>query len=53
MAVHEAIVEKDFRVCLILGTLQEELAGEAARAGFASEDDVVRYIQELRTGTGT
>jgi antitoxin PrlF len=36
-----------------LGAFQEELAGEAARAGFASEDDVVRYIKELRAGTGS
>jgi len=26
--------------------------GEAATAGFSSEDDVVRYIKELRAGTG-
>jgi hypothetical protein len=33
-------------------TFQEEMAGMAERAGFTSEDDVVRYIKELRAGYG-
>lgn len=36
-----------------LGTLQDEMAGEAFKAGFVSEDDVIRYIKELRAGTGS
>ena len=35
-----------------LGTFQDQMAGEAAKAGFSTEDDVVRYIKELRAGTG-
>jgi len=36
-----------------LETFQDAMAGEAAKAGFSTEDDVVRYIKELRTGSGT
>jgi len=31
-----------------LKTLQDEMAGQAAKAGFTSEEDVVRYIKDLR-----
>jgi len=33
-----------------LSTFQDEMTGEAAKAGFSSEEDVVRYIKELRAG---
>lgn len=35
-----------------LRTFQEEMAGEASRAGFTSEEDVVNYINDLRKGNG-
>ena len=35
-----------------LGTFQNEMVGEAERAGFASEEDVVRYIKNLRNQNG-
>lgn len=35
-----------------LGTLQREMSGEAAKAGFSSEDEVVRYIKDLRSSDG-
>ncbi len=31
-----------------LATIQKEMAGEAKRVGFDSEDDVVNYINEIR-----
>jgi len=31
-----------------LAGFQKEMAGEARKAGFKSEDDVVNYIKELR-----
>ena len=31
-----------------LETVQEKMAGEAEKAGFESEEDVVAYIKELR-----
>jgi hypothetical protein len=36
----------------VLTLSQDEMAGEAATAGFSTEDDVVQYIKELRAGTG-
>ena len=36
-----------------LGTFQHEMAGQAAEAGFSSEDDVVRYIKEMRAASGS
>lgn len=35
-----------------LSTFQNEMAGEAAKAGFSSEEDVVRYIKDLRIQNG-
>ncbi len=35
-----------------LRKFQEEMNGEAAKAGFESEEDVVRYIKDLRSSTG-
>lgn len=35
-----------------LRTFQNEMAGEAGKAGFASEEEVVRYIKDLRTQNG-
>jgi len=35
-----------------LSTFQNEMTGEAERAGFSSEEDVVRYIKNLRTQNG-
>ncbi|MDP2815501.1 MAG: AbrB/MazE/SpoVT family DNA-binding domain-containing protein [Rectinemataceae bacterium] len=37
---------------IALRTFQDEMAGEAAKAGFSSEDDVVQYIKDFRSGTG-
>lgn len=34
---------------IILANLQVAMTGEAEKAGFSSEDDVVSYIKELRT----
>jgi AbrB family looped-hinge helix DNA binding protein len=36
-----------------LDTFQDEMAGEAAKAEFSTEDDVFRYIKALRTGSGS
>lgn len=35
---------------LALKTIQGEMAGQAKKAGFAKEDDVVAYIKEMRKG---
>ncbi len=35
-----------------LKSLQNEMIGEAAKAGFSSEDDVVQYIKNLRAQNG-
>ena len=35
---------------LALKTIQSEMAGQAKKAGFAKEDDVVAYIKEMRKG---
>ena len=35
-----------------LRKFQEEMNGEAAKAGFESEEDVVRYVKDLRSSTG-
>ena len=35
-----------------LRTFQNEMVGEAERAGFSSEEDVVRYIKNLRNQNG-
>jgi len=32
-----------------LAAIQTEMNGEASKAGFETEDDVVKYINELRT----
>ena len=32
-----------------LSTFQNEMTGEAEKAGFSSEEDVVQYIKNLRT----
>jgi len=34
-----------------LRTFQNEMAGQAAKAGFQNEDDVVQYIKSLRGGS--
>jgi hypothetical protein len=34
-----------------LSIFQNEMAGEAAKAGLSSEDDVVQYIKGLRAQT--
>lgn len=31
-----------------LATIQKEMAGEAIKAGFETEEDVINYIKELR-----
>ena len=35
-----------------LTTFQEEMTGEASNAGFASEEDVINYIKDLRKNDG-
>ena len=35
-----------------LRNFQEKMTGEAAKAGFESEEDVVRYIKDLRSSSG-
>lgn len=35
-----------------LRSFQEKLTGEAAKAGFESEEDVVRYIKDSRSSSG-
>ncbi|GAB6277574.1 putative transcriptional regulator [uncultured spirochete] len=35
-----------------LSTFQNEMVGEATKAGFSSEDDVVQYIKNLRAQNG-
>ena len=35
-----------------LRTFQEEMAGEATKAGFTSEEDVINYINDLRRNDG-
>ena len=35
-----------------LRTFQNEMVGEAEKAGFSSEEDVVRYIKNLRNQNG-
>ena len=35
-----------------LRRFQEEMTGEATKAGFESEEDVVRYIKDLRSSSG-
>lgn len=31
-----------------LSSIQKEMAGEAKKAGFSSEDDVIKYIKKIR-----
>jgi|YelNatPaOPRAMG01_1025707.scaffolds.fasta_scaffold458849_1 AbrB family looped-hinge helix DNA binding protein len=35
-----------------LRIFQEEMAGEAVKAGFTSEEDVINYINDLRRNDG-
>ena len=35
-----------------LRTFQDEMTGEAEKVGFKSEDDVIRYIKDLRKNEG-
>jgi AbrB family looped-hinge helix DNA binding protein len=48
-------IEKDDKIIFqnasqnALNTFQNEMAEEARKAGFSSEEDVVRYIKKLRT----
>lgn len=48
-------IEKDGKIIFqnasqaALSTFQNEMAGEAEKADFSSEEDVVRYIKKLRT----
>lgn len=35
-----------------LRNFQEEMAGEAIKAGFTSEEDVINYINDLRRNDG-
>ncbi len=35
-----------------LRTFQEEMTGEASKAGFSSEEDVIAYIRDLRKNDG-
>jgi antitoxin PrlF len=35
-----------------LRKFQEEMTGEAVKVGFESEEDVVRYINDLRSSSG-
>jgi len=35
-----------------LRTFQDEMTGEAEKIGFKSEDDVIRYINDLRKNEG-
>jgi AbrB family looped-hinge helix DNA binding protein len=36
-----------------LKTFQDEMEGEAVKAGFTSEEDVVHYIKNLRMNNGS
>ena len=51
-------IEEDGKIILqnasqsALSNFQNEMAGEAGRAGFASEEEVVRYIKDLRIENG-
>ncbi len=35
-----------------LRNFQEEMSGQAAKAGFENEEDVVQYIKKLRSDSG-